>query len=105
MRVSDLRNGSAAPADWAAKIGTVGADAKVEIVALSQLRGEAGANAEALDKILMESQDALAQGRDAIEANGVLFSALASQNFTAQDVVAVQVSGDSEVVLIVDDRA
>ena len=103
--ISGLKNGSAAPADWAAKIGTVKADANVEIVALSQLRGEAGANAEALDEILMESQEALARGRDAIEANGALFSALSSQNFRADDVVAVYVSSDSQVVLVVDDRA
>ena len=103
--VSAFQSGSENPSDWATEIGALSADATVNIVTLSELKGEAAENASALDSFIADAGTDVEATRSAIKANSDLTAALEAQNYTPDDVVAVMVNGDSEATLIVDDRS
>ncbi len=58
----------------------------------------------ALDNALAGDAAALADARDAIRTNIDLLTALSNAGYLADDIVAVYVKTNNEVVLIVDDR-
>ena len=102
--ISELKNGSANSAEWSSQIAGLGEDATVNVVPLSELKGEAAENSAALEDEMgkVRSDAEMAQG--AIEDNDHVRQALESRNYSSSDVVAVNVSGSNEVTLIVNDR-
>lgn len=90
-------------ADWSTELQGLGEDPQVHIVKLSELKGNAAENASALDNALMKAEADIDAARSAIGGNAKLTAALTAESFTPDDVVAVQVEGDSDVTLIVDD--
>lgn len=103
--VSGLQNGTEDVAAWAGEISTLATDAEVEIVTLSELKGDGAMNAEAFDNALAENSADLSSARMAIEGNEALVSALDAESYTADQVVMVDVESDSHVTLVVDDRS
>ncbi|GHF72850.1 hypothetical protein [Seohaeicola zhoushanensis] len=103
--ISELKTGKADSANWASEIAGLESSAQVEIVKLSELKGEAAENSAALDTALTETQADAGAARTAIEANAELKGALEAESFTAEDVVMVQVDGANQVTLVVDDRS
>lgn len=101
--VSDLNNGTIDASTWATDLALIDDSATVQIVTLSELKGSAAENAEGLDNALAGLQPDIDAARAEIEANTELMAALEAQAFGADDVVAVDVEGTSDVVLIVDD--
>ena len=92
-------------ANWASSISGLTGTPDIEIVKLSELKGEGAENSAALDKALTDTASDAGAARAAIEANAELKGALEAESFTSQDVVAVQVEGSNQVTLVVDDRA
>lgn len=103
--ISELQNGSNMPEEWSVDIAALEEGAQVEIVTLSELKGQGAENSAALDQALKKDEEAAASARTAIQANAELTAALEAENFTADDVVAVKADGTSHVTLIVDDAA
>jgi len=91
-----------ASGDVSAQIETLDATATVRIIALSELRGEAAENAQALEQTLAQMKDRVDEIRSAIDANATLSAALEAEGYTADDVVAVTTAASGEATLIVD---
>ena len=101
--ISDLRTSSATTADVRA---FVEGDTEINIVTLSELRGNAAENASALDQAVDDAQTAaLADLRVAIAANAVIMAELDAAGYTADQVVAVTTSAEGDVTLVVDASA
>jgi hypothetical protein len=100
--ISDLRTSSATTADVQA---FVEGDTEVNIVTLSELRGNAAENASALDQAVNAQTAALADLRVAIAANAVIMAELDAAGYTADQVVAVTTSAEGDVTLVVDASA
>lgn len=103
--ISELKSGKVDSANWASEISGLEDNAQVEIVKLSELKGEAAENSAALDTALTDTATDAGAARPAIEANADLTGALEAESYTAQDVVMVQVEGANQVTLVVDDRS
>lgn len=95
--ISSLRTSG----DASAQIDAFDKTATVDIITLSELRGEAAENAQALDQALTHQEEQVDDIRSAIEANATLSGALEAEGYTAEDVVAVSTSAGGEVTLIV----
>lgn len=102
--IANLRSGATAKMD-AETFANVGEDTTVNTVLVSDLKGEADANAQSLDKALDAQEDQIADLRDAIGSNTTLKQALDAKGYTADDVVAVETSGSDSVTLVIDDRS
>lgn len=96
--ISSLRAGTEASAEIAA----VEDASKVQVVLLSELRGNAAGNAQALDQALTAQSETVAEIRSEIEANETVNAKLEAEGYTAEDVVAVSSGADGEVTLIVE---
>lgn len=98
--ISSYRSGS----DFAATVEGADEDVTVQTMTLSELKGEAGENAEALDQAMADAGDQMDALHSAIEANSEVTAALDAEGYTADDVVAVQSGANGELQVIVDDR-
>lgn len=102
--ISNIRNGSDDPSMWSQQLASLDQDATVNVVPLSELKGQAGQNAQALDQAVADSSADMSAVKDEIDANQTLKVALEDKDYTADDVVALQVDGSSDVTLVVDDK-
>lgn len=98
--ISDLRTGGVTVAD----IEGLEAGADVQIVTLSEIRGNAAENASALDEAVSSLEASIGELRTALEANAEISAELEAEGYTADDVVAVTTSADGSVTIIVDDE-
>jgi hypothetical protein len=80
-------------------------DAKVTIVLLSSLQGNAATEAEGLDNALSTNADAVTKLHANVEANAVIKSKVEAAGYTVDDVVAVKTNVDGNLIVYVDDRA
>jgi len=80
-------------------------EAKVTIVLLSSLQGDAAAEASALDEALSADAEGQTTLHTNIEGNDTIKAKLEAEGFAASDVVAVKSNADGSVVVYVDDRA
>lgn len=94
---------SSASAEWSTQLQGLGDEPEVQIITLSELKGEAGENSAALDEALARAETDVDSARTEIGGNAALSAALTAESYTPDDVVGVQVDGDSKVTLIVDD--
>ncbi|WP_157960159.1 hypothetical protein [Albibacillus kandeliae] len=101
--MAELKNGQANSASWSSQIAALGDDATVNIVSLSELKGESAENSAALESEMSRVQSDAEMARTAIEENAHVAQALEDENYSADDVVLVSVQGANEVTLIVDD--
>jgi hypothetical protein len=104
--ISDLRTSTTAAAD----IEALGDSIEVQVVTLSELQGNAGENASALDQAV-STESTLAtelKAADALttypELHGSITAELGAE-YTMDDVVAITSSADGQVTVIVDDSA
>lgn len=91
-----------AAGDVSAEIEALDESTSVQIILLSELRGNAAENAQALDQALAQQEDQVKDLRGAIEANATLSATLEAEGYSADDVVAVTAGADGEVMLIVE---
>lgn len=98
--ISDLRTGGVTVAD----IEGLEAGADVQIVTLSEIRGNAAENASALDEAVSSLEASIGELRTVLEANAEISAELEAEGYTADDVVAVTTSADGSVTIIVDDE-
>lgn len=102
--ISNIRNGKDDPANWSDELASLDDNATVNVVPLSELKGQGGSNAQALDRAVADNSADIDAARDEIDANQTLKVALEDKDYTADDVVALQVDGSSDVTLVVDDQ-
>ncbi len=99
--ISELRTSSVTAAD----IEGLDATANIQIVTLSELRGNAAENASGLDEALSSLETSMEELRTAMEANTEISAALEAEGYTMDDVVAVTIGTDNSVTIVVDDAA
>lgn len=100
--ISGLRSNSES-GDPATDFEGLSDSAQVETVMLTELRGNAAGNAQALDEALEAQATGMADLRTAIEGNETVTTALQDAGYTAEDVVAYRVDAEGNVTLVVDD--
>lgn len=88
-----------------ADVSAVEEGTEVEIIAVSELKGEGGMNAEALDNALEAEADAVADLQADLEANTVILDELEAEGYEVADVVAVDTAADGHIVLYVQEAA
>lgn len=79
-------------------------DARIVILPLGELRELAGEDLAALDAAMADRADMAATLRANLGANAAVLTALEAQGFNVENVVAVHLAADDEVILIVDNR-
>jgi hypothetical protein len=99
--VSALNSSGGASADLSAVTDST----TINIIPLSSLKGEAAANAEALDKALSEKSSDLTTLRTKIDANAALKAKLEADGHASDDVVAVTSEADGSLNVYIDDRS
>jgi hypothetical protein len=103
--ISSLRAGTTTD------LSTYTAGTSINCVAISNLQGEAAANAQALDNALSQNQARVTSLRTDIQGNAMLMQDLEAQcaaqidDFDVQDIVAVQTDVDGSFTFYIDDRA
>lgn len=97
--VSSLQTGQNAEAD----IAGITADSTVETTTLSELQGESGDTAAALDTALEQAE--LSSMHDMISANAEFNAMLEAEGYTADDVIGVYSKADGGVQVLIDDRS
>ncbi|SFD87903.1 hypothetical protein SAMN04488523_103200 [Sulfitobacter brevis] len=102
--ISELRSGSKKGADVTAEIGGVTADAETTFTTVSDLKGNAGDDAEALDNALDAKSEMVMDLQAALEANADLKSKIVAEGYKVDQVIAVSTQGSGGVTLVVDDR-
>lgn len=85
----------------ASEIDALGDEVSVTTVLLSQLRGEAGENAAALDLALQTTD--MTQIRATLEANADIAAQLEADGVSVEDVVGIWISADGAITVVVDD--
>ncbi|KGM49333.1 hypothetical protein [Pseudooceanicola atlanticus] len=96
--VSSLQTGTNAEAD----IGSIDADSEISTMTVSELQGNAGENAQALDNALADAE--LTDFHAMIDGNAELKAALEAEGFEAEDVIGVYSTADNSFEVLVDDR-
>jgi hypothetical protein len=96
---SSLNTSSVAAAD----IEALGADAQIEVITLSEIRGNAAENASAIEQAVAAQAAGLEDLRVAIRANADVQAALDAEGVTADQIVAVTSSGEGNLTIVVDD--
>lgn len=86
-------------------LATITDNTTINIILLSSLKGEANANASALDKALADKSADLTTLRGKIDANAALKAKLQSSGHSSADVVAITTKADGSLDVYVDDRA
>jgi hypothetical protein len=96
--VSSLQTGTNAEAD----IGSIDAESEISTMTVSELQGNAGENAQALDNALADAE--LTDFHAMIDGNAELKAALEAEGFEAEDVIGVYSTADNSFEVLVDDR-
>ena len=86
-------------------LSTVTDEAKVTIVLLSSLQGDAATEAAALDEALSANADGMTTLHTNIDGNATIKAKLEAEGHATSDVVAVKSNADGSVIVYVDDRA
>ena len=86
-------------------LSTVTDEAKVTIVLLSSLQGNAATEAAALDEALSANADGMATLHTNIDGNATIKAKLEAEGHATSDVVAVKSNADGSIIVYVDDRA
>jgi hypothetical protein len=86
-------------------LSTVTDEAKVTIVLLSSLQGDAATEAAALDEALTANAAGLTTLHTNIDGNAAIKAKLEAEGHTSADVVAVKANADGSIIVYVDDRA
>jgi hypothetical protein len=86
-------------------LSTVTDEAKVTIVLLSSLQGDAATEAAALDEALSANADGMTTLHTNIDGNDAIKAKLEAEGYASSDVVAVKSNADGSLVVYVDDRA
>lgn len=97
--ISSLQTSNVAAAD----IEAIDADAQIDIITLSEIKGNAAENASALDEAVSAQSDSLADLTAAFEANTDVSAALEAEGYTTDQIVAVTSSGEGSLIIVVDD--
>jgi len=96
--ISSLRTSTITPEN----IEGLAVDTNVNVVVLSELRGNAAENASALDQALAAQETSVDELRASLEAHAEVQAALEAEGYTTDDVVAVGLQADGSLTLIVD---
>ncbi len=86
-------------------LSSVTDEAKVTIVLLSSLQGDAATEAAALDEALSANADGMTTLHTNIDGNATIKAKLEAEGHATSDVVAVKSNADGSVIVYVDDRA
>jgi hypothetical protein len=86
-------------------LSTVTDEAKITIVLLSSLQGDAATEAAALDEALTANADGMATLHTNIDGNAAIKAKLEAEGHASSDVVAVKSNADGSIIVYVDDRA
>lgn len=97
--ISSLQTSNVAAAD----IEAIGSDARIDVVTLSEIEGNAGENASALEEAVSAQAASLGELTAAIEANADVSAALQAQGYTSDQIVAVTSSGEGSLTIVVDE--
>jgi hypothetical protein len=102
---------SSVQSETSADLTAFNESSNVNCVAVSSLQGDATANAQALDTALTQNQDNLMSLRTSIENNIGLMNELETtcaasiDDFSVENVIAVETAADGSFIFYVDDRA
>ena len=96
---------AAITASEAVDLSAVTDEAKVSIVLVSTLSGDAATEGAALDAAVAAQADALVTLRADATANAAISAKLGADGHTAEDVVAIRTDASGNVLVYVDDRA
>ena len=80
-------------------------EAKVSIVLVSTLTGDAATEGAALDAAVAAQAEALATLRADATANAVINAKLTAEGYTADDIVAIRTDASGNTLVYVDDRS
>jgi hypothetical protein len=86
-------------------LSTVTDEAKITIVLLSSLQGDAATEAAALDEALTANADGMTTLHTNIDGNAAIKAKLEAEGHASSDVVAVKSNADGSIIVYVDDRA
>jgi hypothetical protein len=86
-------------------LSTVTDEAKITIVLLSSLQGDAATEAAALDEALTANADGMTTLHTIIDGNAAIKAKLEAEGHASSDVVAVKSNADGSIIVYVDDRA
>lgn len=86
-------------------LSTVTDEAKVTIVLLSSLQGDAATEAAALDEALSANAEGMTTLHTNIDGNDTIKAKLEAEGYASSDVVAVKSNADGSIIVYVDDRA
>jgi hypothetical protein len=77
-------------------------DTAVTVVVLSELRGNAADNANALEQALLAQETSIEELRPSLEARAEVQAALEAEGYTTEEIVAVSLLADGSLTVIVD---
>jgi post-segregation antitoxin (ccd killing protein) len=77
----------------------------INVMAMSQIQGEAEANSQAMDQWMEENSESVDELRTNIEGNARIMAELEDSGFSSDDVVSADLQADGSLTLWVDDRA
>jgi hypothetical protein len=86
-------------------LSTVTDEAKVTIVLLSSLQGDAATEAAALDEAISANAEGMTTLHTNIDGNAAIKAKLEAEGYASSDVVAVKSNADGSLIVYVDDRA
>ena len=86
-------------------LSAINDEAKVSVVLLSSLQGNAATEAAALDEALTANAEKMTTLHSNIDANAAIKAKLEAEGHTTDDVVAVKSNADGSLIVYVDDRA
>jgi hypothetical protein len=92
-------------ANEAVDLSAVTDEAKVSIVLVSTLTGDAATEGAALDAAVAAQAEALTTLRADATANAVINAKLAAEGHTADDIVAIRTDASGNTLVYVDDRS
>jgi hypothetical protein len=102
--IQELRAGAETDTQTQAEIDAFDADAKLDVVTVSELKASKQGTTTALDDALDAQDEAVDDMRASVDANADLSAELEAEGFTSEEVVAVRGNGMGGLTLIVDDR-
>ena len=91
-------------ANEAVDLSAVTDEAKVSIVLVSTLTGDAATEGAALDAAVAAQAEALTTLRADATANAVINAKLTAEGYTADDIVAIRTDASGNTLVYVDDR-
>lgn len=89
----------------AVDLSAVTDEARVNIVPISTLEGDAATEGAALDAAIAAQSEALTNLRAEATANTVIAAKLTADGHTVEDIVAIRTDANGNIVVYVDDRA